>query len=92
VISPPEVNSWEKVKKYLPINPPSSEKLKSRYTALQKAAILTIIIIIISNNNNNNNNNNNRWLRFEDIKTEAGSKIVAAQDQAAGTNSLKIKV
>jgi hypothetical protein len=39
--SPPEVKSSEKGTKYLPITPPLSEKLKSRYTALERAAILT---------------------------------------------------
>jgi hypothetical protein len=33
-----------------------------------------------------------RWLKFGDIKTETKSLIVAAQDQALGTNYLKRKV
>jgi hypothetical protein len=75
----------ETIGKGLPITPLPSEKLKRRYTALQKAAILTI--------NNNNNNNNNIGLRFEYIKGETGSKIVAGQDQAVQlVRTLKIKV
>jgi hypothetical protein len=39
--------------------------------------------------NNNNNNNKNRWIKFEDIKGETESVIMAAQDHAISTNYFK---